>query len=142
MSPKIPKLIMWIGWVALTATSFLMAIVLAKGLHDTNKFDRPLGTANVAVFLFHICICGVLRYWIPRIRNPWFALIPYLLGVVVAQQAGLYGAFFGFEMFIVFQVVSTAVLLIYLPPFIKRVPPPSVQPTPRSKPATRRKNRS
>ena len=93
------------------------------------------------MFLLHIGICGVLRYWVPRIRSPWLALIPYLLGVFVAQQAGLYGAFFGFEIFIVFQIVSTALLLIYLPSFLKGAAPAAVGPMAKAGAASRRRNR-
>ncbi len=58
---------------------------------------------------------GGLRFWLSRIRNPWLALLPFVIGVLFAWDAGLIGIYVLPEFCIVFQVLSGVLFLLYHP---------------------------
>ncbi len=117
---------MWVAWLFVVQLAIFMAHFLTKGVPDLNSFSRPFDLFAAGMFLFPTFICGGLRFWLSRIRNPWLALLPFLVGVFFAWQAGLYGVFGLQEFCIVFQILSAVLFLLYLPLFVSvhRTPPP------------------
>ena len=118
-SATIAKAIMWVAWLLCALTSVLMAIYLTRGLPKLNSFGRPFDVFAIGIFLFPLLLCGGLRLWVSCIRNPWLALLPYLIGVFFAWQAGCYGIFLLPEFLILFQILSASLFLAYLPIFVR-----------------------
>src|SRR4051794_36959464 len=118
MSKLIPKLIMWLTWLVAVFLAIMMAVYLTRDISPLNSFSKPFGTFAIGMFLIPIFICGALRFWLSRIRNPWLALFPFATGLIFAWQAGVYGIFLLPEFFIVFQILSGILFVIYLPPLV------------------------
>jgi len=116
------KIIIWLIWSFSAVLSALMAVYLTIGHVRNNSFAGPINIFTVGMFFIPIIICGALRFWVSRIRNTWLGLAPYILGVVFAQQAELYGIYLLPEFLIVFQILSAVLFLIYLPLFVKPAP--------------------
>jgi hypothetical protein len=79
------------------------------------------------MFGIPIVICAGLRFWIARMRNVWLMQIPFLVGLLFAYCAEMYGIFLVPQFLHWFQVLSATLLLLYLPLFVKfprRVAPP------------------
>lgn len=125
MPSIVSKTIMWIVWLILVLLALLMARFNTVDVSRLNTFARPLGVFVPGLFLIPIVLCGSLRFWLARIRHPWLALLPFLLGVFFAWQAGLYGLFLVPEFCVVFQFLSVVLFLLYLPVFVllQRSPP-------------------
>jgi|GEM_PF-6379353 len=122
MSKIFSLIIMWWTWVAAASLSVLMACFLTKGAQKIDTFSRPFDVFAAGMFVIPVLICGGLRFWMWRMRNPWLALLPFSIGLFFAWQAGLYGIFLFPEFFIVFQTLGGILLLAYLPLFIKFQP--------------------
>jgi hypothetical protein len=112
---------MWLGWLFFVLTSIMQAIYLT-GNPKLNTSGRPFGIFAICMFLIPIMICGCLRFWVSRIRNPWFVLLPYFIGVIVAQLEGLFGVFLLPEFLILFQFLSAVLFLAYIPFFVRLTP--------------------
>jgi len=124
--PKIVfNIIMWSAWLFVTLLSGFMAHFLTGGPRH-NTFSRPFDVFPVGMFLIPILICGGLRFWLSRTRNPWLALLLYCGGVFFAWQAEMYGIFLFPEFYKVFQILSAVLFLVYLPVFVRlrQTPPP------------------
>ncbi|MDB6026793.1 MAG: hypothetical protein JWM68_3016 [Verrucomicrobiales bacterium] len=122
----VSKIIMWLTWLFVVLLAVLMAHYLTKGGPRINSFSRPFDLFATGMFLIPVLMCGGLRFWLSRIRNPWVALLPFFGGVFFAWQAGLYGIFLLPEFCMVFQILSAVLFLAYLPVFVQlRQTPPS-----------------
>jgi hypothetical protein len=119
MSKIFSLIIMWCAWLFTAFLVLLMAYFLTKGAPKINTFARPFDVLAAGMFVIPVLICGGLRFWLSRIRNPWLALLPFLIGIFFAWQAGLYGIFLFPEFFIVFQTLGGILLFAYLPLFVK-----------------------
>lgn len=127
MSKIICKTIMWLVWLFFALTSILMAHYLTKGIPKLNTFAPTPGIYTIGIFLFPILLCSGLRFWFSRIRNPWLALFPYLIGIIFAQQAGMYGYYLLPEHCIIFQILSAILFVAFFPILIQAPqPPPSM----------------
>lgn len=124
MSSVISKVIMWLAWSFAAALAVLMANFLTRDIPMLNSFSRPFDVFATGMFLIPTFICGGLRFWLSRIRNPWLALLPFLGGVFFAWQAGLYGIFLLPEFCIMFQILSVILFLVYAPLFVRIDAPP------------------
>ena len=110
---------MWVAWLFVALLAVLMAHFSTAGIPKLNSFARPFESFAAGMFLIPVMFCGSLRFWLFRVRNPWLALLPFLLGVFFAWQAGLYGVFLLPEFCIAFQILSVVLFLIYLPVFVR-----------------------
>src|SRR5687768_4041713 len=126
MSTTVSKAIMWVVWVSTSLLAMLMAHYLTARIPTLNSFSRPVEVFASGMFLFPILVCGLLRFWLSRIRNPWLALLPFFFGVFFAWQAGLFGIFLLPEFCIVFQSLSVALFCAFLPLLVelRSSPPP------------------
>jgi len=125
----VSKTIMWLAWVFVALLAVLMGRFLTKGVPKLNSFSRPFEVYGTGMFLIPILICVGLRFWLSYIRNPLLALLPFLIGVFFAWQAGLYGIFLLPDFCIVFQILSAILFLMYLPFFVRlRQAPPQDEP--------------
>jgi hypothetical protein len=115
----IAKIIMWLTWLFVALLANLMAHYLTKDISGLNSFSKPFGVFATSMCLIPVLICGSLRFWLSRIRNPWVALLPFLIGVFFAWQAGLYGIFLFPEFFMVFQILGGVLFVVYLPSFVR-----------------------
>lgn len=106
-------------WTGLVLSSILNAIFLSEGIEGKNSFEIRLDVFSVGMFLIPIIVSGGMRFWISRIKSRWLLLLPYLIGLVFAQSAGLYGLFLLPEVLIVFQGLSIVLFLVYAPFIIK-----------------------
>jgi hypothetical protein len=119
MSNSASKAIMWLIWFSAVAWGLLMAVYIAPHVPKLNSFARPFDIFPAGMFLIPILICGGLRFWLSRIRNPWLALLPYLVGAFFALQAEPFGMYLVPEYCVLFQVLGAALLLAYWPGFIR-----------------------
>jgi hypothetical protein len=110
---------MWWAWIFTVAYTLLMAFFQTRGSPKINTFSKPFGVFAIGMMVIPVLICGGVRFWLWRMRNPWLALVPFFLGIFFAWQAGLYGIFLFPEFFIVFQILGGILLLSYLPLFVK-----------------------
>jgi hypothetical protein len=115
----VSKPIMWLIWVVMGLLSLLMAHFLVPGAQRLNSLQPRNMIFAIGMLVIPIVICGGFRLWLSHCKNPWLALIPYFLGVFFAQQAGLYGIFLVPEFWLIFQILSAWLLLLYLPLFVK-----------------------
>lgn len=130
MPSIVSKTIMWLAWLFIALLAVLMAHFNTAGISKLNSFARPFDIFAAGMFLIPVVFCGSLRFWLSRIRNPWLALLPFLLGVFFAWQAGLYGIFLLPEFCFALQILSGILFLIYLPFFVRlRQFPPKLEPT-------------
>lgn len=122
------KVFMWLMWLFFASFSVLMAYFLTAKSPKLNSFAGRTDLFTFGVAAIPILLCGGLRFWISRIRNPWLALLPYFGGILFAQQAGLYGIFLVPEFCILFQILSAVLFALFLPPLVRTrpvpVPPP------------------
>jgi hypothetical protein len=125
MSKIISKTIMWLIWLFFALLATLMAHYLTKDISTLNSFSKPFGVYGAGMCVIPVLICGSLRLWLSRIRNPWLALLPFLIGVFFSWQAGLYGVYLLPEFYIVYQVLSVILFAVYLPLFVRLRPAPS-----------------
>jgi hypothetical protein len=122
MSKAIPKIIMWLVWLFVALLAILMAHFNTKDISRLNSFSIHFGIFATGMCVIPIVICGGLRFWLSRIRNPWLALLPFSIGVFFAWQAGLYGIFLFPEFFVIFQILSLLLFVVYLPFFVRLRP--------------------
>jgi hypothetical protein len=120
------KIIMWLTWLFVAVLTVFTAHFLTAGGPKLNSFSRPFDIFAIGMFLIPTLICGGLRFWLSRIRNPWLALLPFLVGVFFAWQAELYGIFLLPDFHVVFQTLSAVLFFVYLPVFVRlrQIPPP------------------
>lgn len=128
MSRILSKTLMWLLWAALATGSAILAHYLTAGITKLNTFDRPFDAVAITLVVFPVVVCGVLRFWLTRVQNPWFALVPFLIGMFFAQQAGFYGLFVMPEYCIVFQVLSGILIFLFVPFFIHLHSMPAQEP--------------
>jgi hypothetical protein len=126
MPTVISKTIMWVVWLLAALWAILMAHFLTQGIRNLNAFSRPFETFAIGMFVIPLLVCGGMRFWLARLRNPWLALVPYLIGLLFAWQAGLYGIFLLPDFCIVYQILSAILMLAYFPLFVRvhEIPPP------------------
>ncbi len=126
MSKILSTVIMWLAWLFMILLAVLSGHYLTIHISRLNNFSRPFDVLATGMFLLPILICGVLRFWLSRIRNPWLALLPFLFGLYFAWQAGMYGIYILQDFCILYQILSGILLAIYLPLFIRfpATPPP------------------
>jgi hypothetical protein len=122
MPKTISKTLMWLAWSFAAFIAVLEAHFLTQGSSRLNGFSRPFDTFAIGMLVIPVLICGGFRFWLYRIRNPWLALLPFLVGLFFAWQPGLYGIFLFPEFCIVFQIMSAILFLVYLPPFVRMQP--------------------
>ena len=113
---------MWLTWLLVALLAVLMAHYLTKDIPRLNSFSKPFGLFPTGMCVIPVLICGGVRLWLFRMRNPWLALLPFLIGVFFAWQAGLYGIFLFPEFFKVFQILSHILFAVYLPFFVRLRP--------------------
>jgi hypothetical protein len=120
--------ILWVAWCGTAFLTLLMSIMLSKGITKLNTFSVPFDLFPIGMMCIPTLICGSLRFWIAHIRNPWLALLPYLLGVFFVMQTALYGVFLVPEFCVVYQALSVALWLLYVPVFTRLAPaiPPAL----------------
>jgi hypothetical protein len=117
---------MWLTWWFAAMVAILEAHYLTPARSRLNSFSQPFGVFAIGMFIIPILICGGLRFWLSRIRNPWLALLPFFGGIFFAWQAEMFGIFLFPEFCIVFQILSVVLFLAYVPIFVRpqRIPPP------------------
>src|SRR5215510_3268790 len=111
MPRTVSKIIMWLAWVFLAYFAILTAHFVTPDISRLNTFSRPFDAFPIGMVAISILICGGLRFWLWRIRNPWLALIPFFVGLFFAWQAGMYGIFLFQEFCRVFQILSAVLFL-------------------------------
>src|SRR4051812_25761842 len=121
------KSLMWLGWFLFALMAIMTAVYNPAAHAKVNTFARPFDVFAAGMFLIPIIICGALRFWISRLRKVWRTQVPYFVGLLFAFCAGQYGIYLLPEFLIVFQTLSAALFLLYLPVFVEfpaTVPPP------------------
>jgi hypothetical protein len=119
MSKALPKILMWIAWGVLALYAILIAKFLSTDPSRLNTFSTSFGVFPIAMILIPVLICGGTLFWVSRIRNRWLALFPYLIALVFASQAEMYGIFIFQEYLVVFQILSTLLFIVSCPLFVK-----------------------
>jgi len=121
----ISTVFMWVVWVSAGFIAILSAQYLTGDKSSLNAFSRPFDVYATGMFLFPVFICSGLRFWLSRIRNPALALLPFFLGMFFAWLTGFFGIFLLPDFCIVYQLLSAALLMVYLPLFIRpgAIPP-------------------
>jgi len=125
MATFVSKLIMWFTWLFVALLAVLMALYLTRG-PKLNTFSGRFDVFAAGMFLIPALVCGGFRFWLSRIRNSWLALLPFCGGLFFAWQAEIYGIFLLPEFYMIFQILSAVLFLLYLPVFVKlrELPPP------------------
>lgn len=124
MSYTISKAILWLAWLLTALIAVLGSHYLVAFTPELNSFSK-FDTFVAGMFCIPIIFCAGFRFWLSRVRNPWLAIVPFLLGVFFAWQAGLYGIYLCRESCIAFQLLSALLFLLFLPLFVRpeRIPP-------------------
>jgi len=122
-STFLAKVVMWIVWVALVNGCFFFAFFLTQSKKPAEL--TPTGSPGIAI-LSTLAVFGLavaLRFgFIPRIRNPWVQLLPYVVGAILSQQILLFGIFMLREYLVIFSALCAVAMLCYLPIGIKPKP--------------------
>ena len=121
MSAILSKCVMWLAWGFFALLAVVGAIYLPVRMTNSGTQLNPVFA--ISMFGIPIVICASLRFWIARMRNVWLMQIPYLVGLVFAYCAEMYGIFLVPQFLHWFQVLSATLLLLYLPLFVKFLRP-------------------
>ena len=113
---------MWLSWLFLALVAILESHYLTVNNPKINTFAKPFGLFAAVMFLIPALICGSLRFWISRIRNPWLALLPFFIGLFFAWQAEMFGIFLFPAYYIVFQILSGILFAAFFPLFVRLQP--------------------
>ena len=131
----ISKIILWLAWVFAVYLVVLETHFLTANISRLNTFSKPFDAFPIGMVLMCVVAGGGLRFWLWRMRNPWLALIPFFGGLFFAWHASMLGIFLFPEFCRVFQILSGALFLAYLPLFVRRRESPPPIPKPESSPA-------
>lgn len=110
---------MWLAWLFAAFIAAMEAHYLTKNVSTLNSFSKPFGVFATGVCVIPVLFCVALRFWLSRFRNAWLALVPFLIGVFFAWDSSINGIFLFPEFFIVFQILSAILFLLFLPSLLK-----------------------
>lgn len=114
------KVFMWLTWVIFVTGCFFFAHFLTRSGDTAGATGSgPVWLAILALVL-PFSASMVLRFLvIPKIRNPWIALFPYIVGVIISQQILFFGLFMfkGYE--IAFFALCFIAMVLYIPYWVR-----------------------
>lgn len=116
---------MWLAWTFFAVSAVATAHYCVRGI-GYNTFAVPSPVFAGGMLLIPNLICLGLRYWLMRIRRPWFVVLVFLAGIFLTYLVEQFGIFLFPGLLIVFQVLSGILFVIYWPLFVqvRQAPPP------------------
>jgi hypothetical protein len=86
---------------------------------ERKSLQQPSVVFIASMFLVAILTSGGCRYWLSRMRDTGWALIPFLLGLIFTWFTAMYGVFVLPEFLVLFQVMALAFFVLYFPAFVR-----------------------
>ena len=130
-----PRLLLWLIWLYLAANAawiaYSIGVVRPKWAPMVATSDQDFAFFVIILYLIPTLVSLALRFWVSRIRDSWWILIPYVFGVFIAFTIAIRNSFLPGGWRMLSPVLSAFLFLLYLPFFFRTargVPPQSAKP--------------
>lgn len=114
-------MIMWVIWGACLTGIVIYRFSLVGSEENTKSVVMPHALGGWLAYLVPVVIAVSMRWLvIPRIMNPFLAMIPFYIGISFAEALTFFGIFIFPKQFTLFYFTSWALMLQLAPLWRKR----------------------
>jgi hypothetical protein len=116
------KLVLWIIWSAILTAVFLMRQFLkppGQGLERSSPLDENQALQLALLLGPTMAAIAIRILWVPRVHERGKALVAMIVGLALAESLTIYGCLLAPARVDMFFATSVALILAYIPLFIR-----------------------
>jgi hypothetical protein len=109
-------ILMWLFWCLFAASLVVYRVMLVGNADKAHSIAAPQSVSAYIVYVIPVVLAVAMRWLvIPKVRNPFLALIPFLFGLSVAEVLTFCGIFVFQQQFSLFFYTNWLLLLQMMP---------------------------
>jgi len=112
----IERVVLWLVWCVFCGAVIFYRILFVSEAHNTSSLEFPSTAAGLLQYFIPLAVSLGARWLVvPRLRIPFLALIPFLIGIAAAEALTFFGIFLSPRSFNVFFLTTAVLILMWIP---------------------------
>ncbi len=118
------RAVLWLLWCVFCGALIFYRMVLVTEAHNTSSLEFPATTFGLLQYSIPLAVSLGARWLVvPRLRVPFLALVPFLIGIATAEMLTFFGIFLSPKSFNVFFFTTVILMLMWIPIWRNNVEP-------------------